>query len=110
MADKLTLKVPEAEYRETLTELKAAISGLEGCLGKLQGERANLEKNFISAALSLPLREMIKGKEKEVRGSIESIQTQIEQIELFLQEMSVAENEVDSKIKEAANTVVEQFI
>lgn len=110
MADVLTLKVSETDYRDTLNTLNDAVTGLQGELQKLQNERAKLEENFISKVLSGSLRDMIQTKEKEVQGSIASIQTQIAQIEAFLNRMSVAETAIGSKIKEAAQSNVEAFL
>lgn len=110
MADNLTLKVSESDYRNTLSNLNSAVDGLKGELGKLQAERAKLEQNFVSATLSAPLREMIKNKEKQVQGSIDSILTQIKQIENLLTSMSTAEKTINEKIKEAADSNVDVFM
>lgn len=110
MADNLTLKVDESEYRAALSTLNTAATNLGSELQKLQAERARLEENFVSKALSTPLRDMIIGKETQVQGSIESIQTQIRQIENLLTMMSAAEQTIDGKIKEAAQTNVEAFM
>ena len=80
MADNLTIKVSEAEYRETLSRLENSVSGLQEQLGKLREARGKLEQNFVSKLLSADLRDLITTKEREVEGSIESIQTQINQI------------------------------
>lgn len=110
MADNLTLKVSESEYRNTLSILNNAVTDLESELQKLQSEREKLETNFVSEVLSTPLREMIKNKEKQVQGSIESIKTQIRQIENLLTTMSTAEQTIGGKIKEAADTNVNAFM
>lgn len=110
MADVLTLKVSENEYRASLTKLNAAVTGLSGELQKLKTEREKLEKNFVSKALSAPLREMIQKKEIQVQGSIESIKTQIRQIENLLNTMSTAEGNIGNKIQEAANSNVDAFM
>lgn len=110
MADVLTLKVSENEYRACLGELDKAVRGLGGELENLKKERESLEKNFVSKLLSTPLREMISNKEKQVQGSIESIKTQIKQIENLLATMSAAESAIDGKIKEAANSNVAAFM
>ncbi len=110
MADNLTLKVSESEYRNTLNILNNAVTDLGNELQKLQTERAKLETNFVSQALSTPLRDMIKSKEKQVQGSIESIKTQIRQIENLLNTMSTAEQAIGGKIKEAAQTNVDAFM
>lgn len=110
MADNLTLKVSEADYREALSTLNSAVTSLGSELQKLQAERQKLETNFVSKALSTPLREMIQNKEKQVQGSIESIKTQIKQIENLLTTMSTAEQTIGGKIKEAAQTNVDAFM
>ena len=79
-------------------------------MGKLKDARGKLEDNFISKLLSSELREMIQNKEKEVQGSIESIKTQIRQIENLLTTMSNAEQAISSKIKDAAQSTVDVFL
>ncbi len=110
MADVLTLKVDESEYRSTLSILNSSVTSLGNELEKLRSERQKLETNFVSKALSTPLREMIQNKEKQVQGSIESIKKQIVQIENLLSTMSTAEKNIEGKIKEAAQTNVEAFM
>lgn len=110
MADNLTIKVSESDYREALSTLSSSLSGLQGELGKLQAQRAKLEQSFVSKALSSQLRDMIKNKEKQLQGSIESIKTQITQIETLLNTMSAAEQTIDGKIKEAAQSNVDAFM
>lgn len=110
MADNLTLKVSESDYREALNTLNTAVTNLGSELQKLQAERGKLETNFVSKALSTPLRDMIKSKETQVQGSIDSIKTQIKQIENLLTMMSTAEQTIDGKIKEAAQNNVEAFM
>lgn len=110
MADNLTIKVSETDYRDALSTLNDSVKGLQAELQKLQAEREKLERNFVSKALSASLREMIIKKEKQVQGSIVSIETQIKQIENLLTSMSSAEQAIDSKIKAAAQTNVEAFM
>lgn len=110
MADNLTLKVDESEYRSTLNALNSAVTSLGNELDKLRTERQKLETNFVSKALSTPLRDMIQNKEKQVQGSIESIKKQIDQINNLLTTMSSAEKNIEGKIKEAAQTNVGAFM
>lgn len=110
MPSNLTIKVSESDYREALNVLNNSVTSLEGELAKLKDERQKLEQNFVSKALSTPLREMIRNKEQEVQGSIDSIKTQIAQIENLLNTMSVAEKNIENKIKEAEQLVVDAFL
>ena len=110
MADNLQLKVSESEYRDALTTLNNALTGLQNELGKLKTERGKLEQNFISKVLSASLIDMIKNKETQVNGSIESIKIQIKQIETLLTNMSSAEQTIDAKIKAAAQSNVDAFM
>ena len=110
MADALTLKVSENEYRDALTKLNSYSDGLKNELQKLQDQRGKLESCFASKVISTPLREMIQNKEKQVQGSIDSIQVQIKQIENYLQTMSTAETNISGVLKEAAQTNVEAFM
>ncbi len=103
------VKIDGATYQQQLSDLRGLVKDLEAKKGQLIDQRNKLDANFVSRALSGNMIEMIKKKEDQVQGAINTVQRQIDQIEQYLGEMSRSEDTIKGKIQDAASQSISAF-